>query len=110
MDMGALIGASIVCTAIGGCLALAHWSTKKDREREARRRLIIDTYNDRPTLQRPKPAARKVPPAWPVPAKPSPPAQPILNSDEAVEHHAAEGVAAAQFMLDKVWRQKGHDQ
>lgn len=110
MDASGIVGAVIAAGAVGGILALAHWSTYKDRQREARRRIIATTY-DKPFDSLPPPAPRRqVPPAWPVPGRPSPPARPILDCAEAVELHIAEGIAGAEFMLRKVWKQRGHDQ
>ena len=105
--MGAMIGVfAVFAIGIAGAYWWNHTEEKKHQERA---RLVFAGSSDRryrhPSIMT---AARPVVERPPVLAG-APVATIDPDNDAAIEHHAAEGIAAAQYMLDKLWKQKGHD-
>lgn len=112
-----IIAASLLAVFFAYC---GHrWWDERNATR-ARANLIAGTHTEAeayravdgmtPT-QRRYVASQQPPAPKPVekpPALTAPPADIDLDDPDLVENYAAEGIATLQYMLDKVWTQKGY--
>lgn len=109
--MGTILG--VLAVFIAGAIGAYWWSVTEERkakESANRARLIYSARADEhshPSIM--SPPKRRIPADKPpaLAGAPTPDIDP--DNRAAIEHHAAEGVAAAQFMLDKLWTQKGYN-